>query len=595
MSSSASTPPEALTRLRHDLFPDDEPAPAAPGVIGKYIVRREIGRGGSSVVFEAYDPELDRTVAVKLFHGEAAGASLLARFHREAVIAAGLRHPGIVAVHDYGVHGGSPYIVMEFVDGKPLSAWMGARPMAEILRLVEEAARAIHQAHCRGVIHRDVKPQNILVGSDGAVRVADFGLAHLMDGEGDPLTRTGAILGTPEYMAPEQVEGRIGALDARTDVYALGVIAYEAATGRRPHQGRSIAEVLRKILAEDPARAARLNPALPSDLGAVIEKAMEKDPRRRYPSAIAFAKDLSRFLSGDPTLARPRGIVARALRRIRRRPWIAVAAGLALAGAAVTGVALRRAAEAERSNRELARRVAEAPHEANGLDALRGRAVGRHRHGRVLFESGGDPTEDYGMARQDLDAVLAANPWHSRARCERAELSLGVARLRVRQGVDPGADLEAAESDCREALRSNDREVEAWRLRGDVALLRADLDGENAMQWYRAAEEAYTRAIVPDDRFQRARMDRAKVRALRGRARRAVGEDPTTDFSLAEEDCSESLLQNPAKAEVWAWRANLRREMAADRESRGRSEEARQLAELAAADQRKADRIRGKE
>ncbi len=572
--------PDAYERLGQDLFEGPEKGESTarrdgPAVIGKYIVSREIGRGGSAVVYEAHDPGLNRSVAIKIVRE--ADESLVARFSREAVIAARLHHPGIVIVHDHGMHSGMPYIVMECVEGRPLSEWLRARPLPELLRILEEAARALHHAHSQGVVHRDVKPQNILVGPDGIVKVVDFGLARGIADERLPLTRVGSILGTPEYMAPEQVDGRIGAIDARTDVYALGVIAYEAATGCRPHRGESMAEVLHQVQNGIPPRPESLNRSLARDLGVIIEKAMEKDPRRRYGSALELAEDLRLFLAGAPIRARRPGWIERLGRSVRRRPYLWAAAVLLLASAGAVGAAILRLG---RANRVLADRVAEAPREANHWDALTRHASILHLEGRHRAERGEDPLESYRMAEESATLVLQMNPAHTRAWCERADIRLSRARHRSRIGQDPEEDLRTAEADAAQTVLLDVKVGTAWRIRGDIHYFRSTRVPDPFPSLH-SAEAAYTSAIEADPRYHRAWMARAKIHALRGRLRKAKGEDPLPDYRRAESDVGEALRLNPSASFGWKWRGEVRRTMAKEL---GSGEEARRLNELAGED-----------
>ncbi|HYE99664.1 MAG TPA: serine/threonine-protein kinase, partial [Planctomycetota bacterium] len=304
-----------------------------------------VGQGATSTVYRARDRRLGRTVAVKILRDGFGAADALARerFRREAAAAAALSHPHVVALHDAGEEGGHPYLVMELVEGRTLAGAF-ADPAVDVparLRLLEKAARGVAAAHAAGIVHRDLKPGNILLGADGEPKVGDFGLAHLQDGRSE-LTRTGTSVGTPLYMAPEQVEGRTADLSPRTDVYALGAILYEALSGRPPFESQSLADLYRRILHDDPAPA-------PGDAGTVAAKAMEKDPARRYPDATAFADDLRRAIDGEPVLARPVGPLGRFRRRLARHRTAVVlvlASALVLAGLSV---------EAWRARRELRR------------------------------------------------------------------------------------------------------------------------------------------------------------------------------------------------------------------------------------------------
>ncbi len=304
--------------------------PGAP----RYEVGAKLGEGAVSVVHRGTDRELGRPVALKFLKDSLlAHGKVRERFHREAQSLARMDHPHVVRVHDVGRVDGRLALVMELVEGEPFGRT--ARPLREAVALLEQAARGVHHAHEKGVVHRDLKPDNILVGRDGAAKVADFGLAHLAE-SGPALTHTGSVLGTPMYMAPEQVRGR-HEITPRTDVYALGAILYQVLTGRPPHEAQSVSEVYDKILRDDPVPPRKLVPTLPWELDAVALRALEKDPARRYPSAFAFAEELRRFLAGEAVEARPVSTLARAWRRAARNPLrialvvaLFVAAGFAL-------------------------------------------------------------------------------------------------------------------------------------------------------------------------------------------------------------------------------------------------------------------------
>ncbi len=322
---SASDP--VVGRVLRDLSAHERTRGDAPA-LSRFEMLGTLGEGATAVVHRARDRVLGREVAVKVLR-DLAGLTETARerFRREAQAAAGLAHPNVVAVHDAGEEGGRPFLVMELVEGRPLSELLkGDR--SGLLPLLEKAARGVAAAHARGIVHRDLKPANILVTAGGEPKVGDFGLAHVLETRSE-LTRTGTAVGTPLYMAPEQVEGRPGGISPRTDVYALGAILYEVLSGRPPHQGETLAELYRKIVRDDPA-----GPGGARDPSVIAMKALEKDPARRYSDAGEFADDLRRHLAGEPILARPAGRAGRFLRKVRRHPM-----GFAL-GAATLAVAL---------------------------------------------------------------------------------------------------------------------------------------------------------------------------------------------------------------------------------------------------------------
>jgi WD40 repeat protein/tRNA A-37 threonylcarbamoyl transferase component Bud32 len=305
--------------------------------VGKFELLDTVGHGTFGTVYRARDPELDRTVALKVPRaGSLAGPQELDRFLREARSAAQLRHPAIVPVHEVGQAKGVPYLVSDFVDGVTLADLLSARRPGsrESAELVAAVADALQYAHERGVVHRDVKPSNVMVGDDGRPHVMDFGLAKREAGE-ITMTVEGQVLGTPAYMSPEQAGGEAHRVDGRSDVYSLGVILYQLLTGELPFCGTT-RMLLHQVLHDDPKPPRRLNDKVPRDLETVCLKCLEKDPARRYATAQALADDLRRFLKGEPVSARPAGAWERGWKWVRRRP---AAAGLLGLGA-VTAVTL---------------------------------------------------------------------------------------------------------------------------------------------------------------------------------------------------------------------------------------------------------------
>jgi WD40 repeat protein/tRNA A-37 threonylcarbamoyl transferase component Bud32 len=301
--------------------------------LGRFELLGVLGRGGFGTVYKARDPELDRTVAVKVPRaGNLAEAQELDRFLREARSAAQLRHPSIVTVHEVGQSDGLPYLVSDFVQGVTLADQLSARRpgFREAAELVAAVADALQYAHEQGVVHRDVKPSNIMIGADGKPCVMDFGLAKRDAGE-ITMTVEGQVLGTPAYMAPEQARGEGHAVDGRGDVYSLGVVLYQLLTGELPFRGTQ-RMLLHQVLHDEPRPPRSLNDPIPRDLETVCLKAMAKEPGRRYQTARDFADDLRRWLKGEPIQARPVGAWGRGWRWARRRP--AAAALLAVSGVA---------------------------------------------------------------------------------------------------------------------------------------------------------------------------------------------------------------------------------------------------------------------
>ena len=320
---------------------------SVPERIGPYLIRKELGRGGQGVVYLAEEEALSRPVALKVFTpGRLASREARVRFRREAEAASRLDHPNVCAVYGFGEDEGLLYMAMRYVEGETLGDWLAdlrsrAGPargkdrgsdsgssgttnaeISQALVLVEKIARALHAAHELGLIHRDVKPGNIMLTLEGEPVILDFGLARDETSDDTVLTQTGAIVGTPAYMSPEQVAGR-DSLDRRTDVYALGVILYECLTLERPFHAPDVAALYRVILATDPVDPRRLNPRLSRDATVVIAKALDKDPARRYPTALALAEELQRLLNFEPIRARPASILLRLRRWGQRRPMLA--------------------------------------------------------------------------------------------------------------------------------------------------------------------------------------------------------------------------------------------------------------------------------
>jgi hypothetical protein len=329
----------------------DAQAAPPPAAVSGYDLLGELGRGGMGVVYLARQLRPDRAVALKMVLApDHAGPAALVRFLAEADAIAKLHHPNIVQVYEVGRHPGGPYIALEYCEAGTLAGRLAAGPLParEAAALADTLARAVAHAHAHGVVHRDLKPANVLLTADGTPKVSDFGLAR----QGDAgLTATGAVLGTPSYMAPEQAAGLRGAGPA-ADVYSLGAVLYECLTGRPPFRAASVAETIRQAAQEDPVRPGRLQPGVPRDLDTIVLKCLAKAPARRYASAAALAADLRRFLEGKPIAARPMGPAERAARWARRNP---AAVGLAAVAVAAVAAALAGALVYAAEQRELAR------------------------------------------------------------------------------------------------------------------------------------------------------------------------------------------------------------------------------------------------
>jgi WD40 repeat protein/tRNA A-37 threonylcarbamoyl transferase component Bud32 len=292
---------------------------------GDYELLEEIARGGMGVVYKARHLSLDRVVAVKMIlSGQLATAGDVERFYAEARTAANLQHPNIVAIHEVGQFEGQHYFSMDYIEGQSLAARTRDHPLSasQAAVYVAKVADAITYAHQRGVLHRDLKPANVLIDGAGQPRVTDFGLAKRIEADAK-LTASGAVLGTPSYMPPEQAGANRGQVGPASDVYSLGAVLYELVTGRPPFAGPTPLDTLLQVLSDEPVPLRQLQPKLPRNLETICLKCLHKDPGKRYCTALDLAEDLRRFLAGEPILARPVGISERALRWVKRRPVVA--------------------------------------------------------------------------------------------------------------------------------------------------------------------------------------------------------------------------------------------------------------------------------
>ena len=322
------------------------PATAGPfqsvpvlGELGDYQLLEEVGRGGQGVVFRARQKSLNRTVALKVISlGQWASIAHLKRFRLEAEAAARLEHPGIVPIHEVGERDGSCYFSMKFIEGGQLDEVAKREPMPirRAVELIANVARTVHYAHEHGILHRDIKPGNILLDAKGEPHLTDFGLARLVESESS-VTQTLDVLGTPSYMAPEQALGNNAAISSVTDVYGLGAVLYQLLTGQPPFAGGTTYETIKLLLDTEPRQPRLLNPRIDRDLSKICLKCLEKDPKCRYPSALALAEDLERWLKHEPILARRTGILTRGRKWVRRNPTSALLAACLLALAATAG------------------------------------------------------------------------------------------------------------------------------------------------------------------------------------------------------------------------------------------------------------------
>ncbi len=375
---------------------DSQPASAGtadrpPVQMDGYEVLGVLGRGGMGVVYRARQVPLNRIVALKMIlAGGHAQDEEKRRFLAEAEAIARVRHPGIVQVYDYGTHEGLPFFSLEYCEGGSLAERLAGTPLppAEAAAMVEQLGRAVDAAHAAGIIHRDLKPANVMRTHDGTPKITDFGLAKRVEGAGQ--TQSGALVGTPSYMAPEQALGRRDVGPA-VDVYALGAILYEALTGRPPFKASNVPETLLQVVAREPVPPRQLNAAVPRDLETVCLKCLRKEPARRYSRAVDLAEDLRRWRAGEPIRARPVSQAERVLKWVRRQPLVAGLLAVIVLGVVLAFVALRqeqvRTARQRDETREALGRALEAEKEASDNLACARQAV----------------DECFGIAREDPD------------------------------------------------------------------------------------------------------------------------------------------------------------------------------------------------
>jgi len=330
----APVPPDVATHLQD-----------ASRRLGGFVLVERLGRGGAGEVWKSWDLGLGRWCALKIPLALPEEGAALERFAREAVVAARLSHPNIVSIHGIAEESGRPYIVMQYVEGKTLQ--QERPPLRPALEVLRDAALAVHAAHEQGVVHRDLKPANLMLDRHGRLLVLDFGLARLSE-SGRGLSEQGMLAGTASFMSPEQALGDSRGLEPTTDVYALGATLYQLATGRPPFEGAAFAETVHRVVNEDPTPPRRLDPSIPVDLETVILKAMDKDPARRYATALDLAKELGRVLSDEPIRARRTPWFYGLYRRLRRHPRTTAFAAVLLGIAAVALLAGRGIARRER-------------------------------------------------------------------------------------------------------------------------------------------------------------------------------------------------------------------------------------------------------
>ncbi len=383
--------------------------------IGRYELFEEAGRGGTGIVYRARQEGLNRIVAVKLIRSADASDSERSRFRAEAESAAKLQHPNIVQVHDVGEQDGSEFLSMEFVEGGSLEKRLERETLSirEAAELIATLAHAIHFAHERGIVHRDLKPGNILLAGD-VPKIADFGLAKRMIAGSGVQTQSGAVLGTPCYMSPEQAGGKTRDVGPATDVYALGAILYELLAGRPPFLSDTPLATMDLIRHREPERPSAIASKVPPDLETICLKCLAKDPARRYASALELAEDLERFLDHQPIRARRSGPFERAWRWARRRPAISGLAATLLIVTIVGGLVVarqqRHVGELSESAKDTKRKVAEVEQRAEAATAEAGENLREAKRAIERLSSLGETLHDQpGMgetARRVVEQVL---------------------------------------------------------------------------------------------------------------------------------------------------------------------------------------------
>lgn len=468
---------------------------------GDYQLLEEIGRGGQGVVYRARQGSLNRVVALKMIGlGRWASQTHLQRFRREAESVASLDHPGVVPIYEIGEHDGACYYTMKLVEGGPLDIAGALRPR-RAAEIAAKLARILGYAHERGLLHRDIKPGNILFDAKGEPHLTDFGIARLTE-RATELTQTSDVLGTPAYMAPEQANGRIGAISPATDIYGLGGVLYQMLTGQPPFAGNSRYEIIRAVMESAPKTPRSEKPEIDRDLQTICLKCLEKEPAQRYPTALALAEDLEHWLRNEPIRARPAGVTRRTYKFVRRNP---ILSGSVLFLIIVATVWLA-AKEIARENLPTA--------DSTALELF-------HQARNLFLASGGSNSgkQDMIEASSLLSQAIARDPKFVDAYCELAWVDGQLYLLGHDHTPQRLAEAEAA---ANTALRLRPSSGEAHLARAQI-LYRGYLD--------------YPRAFAELELASKSLTDDARFFALRGYILRRVGwhEEAVHDLERARD------------------------------------------------------------
>ena len=513
VAEAATLPPVASIEQRsfdHDqttLVPATTAIPSAGEVVryfGDYELLLEIARGGMGVVYKAWQVNLNRVVALKMIlAGQLAGPQDVQRFYTEAKAAAQLDHPGIVPVFEVGQNEGQHFFSMGFVEGKSLAARVakGPLPPREAAELVRDVAQAVQYAHDKGVIHRDLKPGNILLDTDGRPRVTDFGLAKLTRSDSD-LTSTGQILGTPSYMPPEQASGKTDQIGPAADIYALGAVLYCLLVGRPPFQAANPMDTLLQVLEQEPVPLRQLNAQIERDLETICLKCLAKSPDRRYVSALELSNDLNRFLNDQPILARPPSVWERA-NQWARNHVVTVTTIMLLLASSVFMIPLAQLSDiVQQSTKQQRADLDGAPESTlSELDTIRSTAIVR-----------------------EMTQMIQREPKNSSARFDRA-------RALLAEGAN-----ERAVDDLSAAIQLESQRADYYSLRGLAELRRKRHD--------RAIEDFTTAIELRPELFD-------------AHFRRAQAWLATDELSKSLEDINRAIALRPACGEAYLLRGSI--------------------------------------